>query len=81
MQLSEVSKKEPLGPPPGGGPGTPENAKVIAGNCQRLLAVVDNSTFKPTVILTKSWSTQLLLFGGFDKNIIFYVKSVLSGKP
>ena len=54
----------------GGDAGTPGNVKVIAGDCQRLLEIVDNSTFKNVTILTKSYK-KLILFGGFKTSAFF----------
>ncbi len=50
--------------------GTPGNVKVIASDCQRLLEIVDNSTFKHVTILTKSYK-KLILFGGFKTSAFF----------
>ena len=53
-----------------GDPGTPGNVKEIAGDCQRLLEIVDNSSFKHVTILTKSYK-KLILFGGFETSAFF----------
>ena len=54
----------------GGDAGTPGNVKVIAGDCQRLLEIVDNSTFKNVTILTKSYK-KLIFVRGLEKSAFF----------
>ena len=56
----------------GVGAGTPGNFKVMAGDCQRLLEIVDNSTFNKNYNSHKKLPNQkLLLFGVFGGNAFF----------
>ena len=50
-----------------GDPGTPGNVKVIAGDCQRSLEIVDNSTLKKLPFSLKVAKHKLLLVGCFEK--------------